>query len=334
MKTDCSCLSNRLERMGSAYRRLVPAAILALCTLFGAEARADQALLCVLVPHFKDEYWLSVAYGIEQQSAERQLSVRFFEAGGYDAQKSQIDQISACRALQPGAILIGTVSSDAPDLLAAVQAAAGDRPVIGLVNELHTDVLTARVGVDWADMGLALGQNLAGRFPAGSPPLDAVLLSGPAGAGWVAPLESGLRRGLERSSVRIVATYGADTGTAEQLRLLEKAVAAHPGIDLVIGSAPAIEAAMALFPRGRDRPRLAATYVSHTVARGLVGGRVMAAPFDDPIAQGRLAVDAAATAIAGQRAAAPIGPGIVVKEGGIDPASIDLSPADYFPALD
>ena len=40
-------------------------------------------LLCVLVPHFKDEYWLSVAYGIEQQSAERRLSVRVFEAGGY-----------------------------------------------------------------------------------------------------------------------------------------------------------------------------------------------------------------------------------------------------------
>ena len=335
MKKDSICVSNRLLRMLSAYFCAAITATFALnSAALAAPEHKGEPLLCVLVPHFKDEYWLSVAYGIEQRSAERRLSVRFFEAGGYDAQKSQIDQISACRALRPGAILIGTVSSDAPGLLAAVQAAAGDQPVIGLVNELHTAVLTARVGVDWAEMGLALGQNLAGRFPAGSPPLDAVLLSGPTGAGWVAPLESGLRRGLEQSSVRIVATYGADTGTAEQLRLLEKAVAAHPDIDLVIGSAPAIEAAMALFPRGRDRPRLAATYVSHTVARGLVGGRVMAAPFDDPIAQGRLAVDAAAAAIAGQRAAAPIGPGIVVKEGGIDPAGIDLSPADYFPALD
>lgn len=320
--------------MGSAYRRFVSTAIVALCGLFGGAAQADQSLLCVLVPHFKDEYWLSVAYGIEKRSAELHLAVRFFEAGGYDALKTQIAQISSCTALEPGAILIGAVSSDAPDLLAAVQKAAEDQPVIGLVNELHSGLLRARVGVDWLEMGRKLGEDLARRFPAGTRELDTVLLSGPPEAGWVAPLERGLRLGLAPSAVRIVATYGADTGTAEQLRLLEKARAAHPDADLVIGSAPAIEAAMAYFSTDGKHPLLAATYISHSVARGLVGGRVLAAPFDDPIRQGRLAVDAATAAMAGKDVPQVVGPRIVVLGAGVRPDEITLSPADYFPKLD
>lgn len=334
MKTDWSCLSNRLDCIHLAYRRLGGAAIVALSALAGGAAQADTRELCVLVPHFKDEYWLSVAYGLERRSADHGLSVRFFEAGGYNALASQIDQLLDCVERDPAAILIGAVSSDAPPLLAAVRQAAQARPVIGLVNELHSDALSARIGVDWRDMGLALGAAIAARFPAGSPPQEAILLSGPQKAGWVGPLEAGLRQGLGGSAVTITATYGADTGTTEQLRLAETALADHPDTDLVIGSAPAIEAAMALFSGTPDAPALAATYVSHSIARGLSGGQVILAPFDDPVEQGQRAVDAAVAAMAGQRSEALIRTPIVVYEDGITPARITLSPADYFPTLD
>lgn len=320
--------------MKAAYRRIAGAAIVALCGIAGAPAQADQQLLCVLVPHFKDEYWLSVAHGLEQRSAEQGLSVRFFEAGGYDALANQIEQIGACTDLEPGAILIGAVSSDAPELLAAVQEAAETQPVIGLVNELHSDALAARVGVDWFDMGLVLGRHLAARFPADGAVREAVLLSGPPASGWVAPLERGLHRGIEGSSVAIVATYGADTGTSQQLRLVEMAWAAHPGIELMIGSAPAIEAAMGLFAGRPDRPELAATYVSHSVARGLVGRQILAAPFDNPIQQGRAAVDATVATMEGNPPPGRVSTQIVIYGMGISPDRIELSPADYFPSLD
>ncbi len=302
--------------------------------LFGGTALAEARLLCVLVPHFKDEYWLSVAFGVERRAAETGLSVRFFEAGGYNSGAHQIDQLAECAALTPGAVLIGAVSSDAGNLLAAIADAAQSRPVIGLVNEVHSPALVTRVGVNWEDMGLSLERNLAQRFPAGGAAQTAVLLSGPVRAGWVAPLEQGLRRGLAGSAITITAVYAADTGTSEQLRLLETAWAEHPGTRIVIGSAPAIEAAMAFFPDGPDRPLLAATYVSHSVARGLAGQQVLAAPFDDPIRQGQLAVDAAVAAMAGDRPPAHVSTAIVVHDGGMDPAGIRLSPADYFPRLD
>lgn len=332
MKTDLSCLSKLPERIRQSYHRILLAAILAAGALLGAAARADEPLLCVLVPHFKDEYWLSIAYGLEQRSAELGLAIHFFEAGGYNALENQIAQIEACDALDPAAVLIGAVSSDAPDLLAAVETAAAKRPVIGLVNDLRSDALAARVGVDWTDMGLALGQYLAKRFPADSPATEAVLLSGPSESGWVAPLERGLQLGLAESSVAIVGTYRADTGTAEQLRLLERARREHDRIDLVIGTAPAIEAAMALYSAD-DRPALAATYVSHSVARGLAGNQVLAAPFDDPVGQGRLAVDAAHSALQGTGEERTLRTSITILQKGLAGAVIALSPADYFPRL-
>lgn len=333
MKTNRSCLSKRLGRMGRAYPALRRLAIAGLLWLAAGPAAAAP-LICVLVPHFKDEYWLSVANGIETRAAERGLEPRFFEAGGYRALQSQIGQIAGCESLHPAAILIGAVSSDDPALLAAVARAAQSRPVIGLVNELHSDALAARIGVDWREMGERLGAHLGRLYPAGGPPIDAVLLSGPPEAGWPAPLESGLRRGLAGSAVRIGAVYGADTGTGEQLRLLEQALADRPRPGLIIGPAPAIEAAMALFRDSPGRPVLAATYVSHSVARGLVGSQVIAAPFDDPMGQGSLAVDAVAAARQGVVRPALSGPAIRVIAAGTDPAAIRLSPAGYFPALD
>ena len=333
MKTDCSCVSNRLERIRKDYRRIIGAAICAACGLFGGTAQADGRMLCVLVPHFKDEYWLSVAYGLEQRSDDLGFAVRFFEAGGYNALQNQLRQIEACIALEPAAILIGAVSSDAPELLSAVGVASRSLPVIGLVNELHSDALATRVGVDWANMGRTLGRHLAGHYPGEGARVEAVLLSGPPEAGWVAPLERGLREGLAGSSVTIVATYGADTGTAEQLRLVEKARAEHPQAGLVIGTAPAIEAAMALGAEDGGRA-LAATYASHSVARGLAGGQVMAAPFDDPMQQGRLAVDAAEAILNGAATAMDFRTDIRVLVSGLDPNDIALSPADYFPHLD
>ncbi len=320
--------------MKIAYRRAVRIAIMCLAALWTQPSQAADHLVCVLVPHFKDEYWLSVADGIEKRAARTGLHARFFEAGGYGALANQIGQIAQCSALHPRAMLIGTVSSDDPALLAAVAEAARHHPVIGLVNELHSDVLAARIGVDWQDMGAALGAHLRRLYPAGSAPQSAILLSGPPEAGWVAPLETGLRQGLQGSSIHIRAVYAADTGTGEQLRLLERALAETAEPDLIIGPAPAIEAAMAVFSGSSDRPALVATYISHSVARGLVGGKALAAPFDDPIRQGELALEAALSPTDPKDANRLIGPAITVIQSGADPALIRLSPADYFPALD
>ncbi|MDO5705938.1 MAG: TMAO reductase system periplasmic protein TorT [Paracoccus sp. (in: a-proteobacteria)] len=294
---------------------------------------AAQGAVCVLVPHFKDEYWLSVGYGLEQEARAAGLDLWFREAGGYRAREAQITQIDDCTAAGAEAILIGTVSSDHPDLLAAVARAAQTAPVYALVNALDSDALSGRAGVDWHAMGLDLGRAIAAAHPAGSPPLQAVLVSGPRESGWVRPVETGLREALSDSAVRIVDRRFSDTGLREQFETVAEIFESFPNLDMLIGSAPAIEAAMGILATHpeRRRPELVATYVTHSVRRGLSDGQVALAPFDDPVGQGRMAVRMVL------KDDSPFGDGPpirLIRPRTLTVERLPLSPADYFPSIE
>lgn len=183
-------------------------------------------------------------------------------------------------------------------------------------------------------MGYLLGDHLRLLHPAGTSPKTAVFLTGPLEAGWTAPLEKGIRDGLAGSAFTLLEVFGADTSLRQQLALVERALDRHPDADYLIGSAPAVEAAIGLRANGPDTnaPELLATYVSHTVKRGLMNGSVSAASFDDPLLQGRTAIRLAAFATA-----MPAGPReleVVMLTAATDNLEdVELSPADYFPAL-
>lgn len=300
-------------------------------------AAGSERLICALVPHFKDEYWLSVGYGLEQEAARQGFALELFEAGGYGGRAQQIAQLSQCVQGGADAIVIAAVTSDHPDLLEAIGQVARQVPVYGVVNALRAEGLRGWVGVDWAEMGGTVGRYLARLHPAGSAPQTAVLISGPAGAGWTAQLEGGFRAGLAGSAVTIVAVFGADTGLRQQLALVETALEQFPDVDYLIGSAPAVEAAIGVFatlPRA-NAPRLLSTYISHTVLRGLMNGGIEAAAFDDPVAQGRGVIDMAARGFTQATSGGREGPQIVLltpQSEGL--AAIQLSPAEYFPSME
>lgn len=310
--------------------------LIGLCLFAAAPATARS--FCVLVPHFKDEYWLSVGYGLEQEARAHDIGLVLREAGGYRARDEQIAQIDACVARKADAILIGAVTSDHPDLIAAVARAAETVPVFALVNALDSPALSGAVGVDWRDMGAAVGAYLAQRYPANGERHQAVFITGPPESGWTAPLEQGLRSKLAASGVEIAATYWADTGLAEQLDLVETALQDFPQAEIVIGSAPAIEGAMGhlrAHQTMRRQPVLISTYVTHTVKRGLMSGQIAFAPFDDPMQQGRMAIAQAISHLAGKGRQGLTGPAILgLQANAPGVAAIDLSPAEYFPRIE
>ncbi len=303
----------------------------------GALAQAGPPRICVIVPHFKDEYWLSVGYGLQMAATETGAELLIYESGGYHGLERQIALLELCRKLPTDAVLIGAVSADDPRLLAAVAATREEQPVLALVNALNAPGLAGWIGVDWHGMGVAVGRYLADRHPAGSAAASAVLVTGPGESGWGPILDGGLAAGLMDSSVKIVATYRADTGLREQLREVERALAEHPDIDYLIGSAPAIEGAIALLrrmPDGAHRPTLVATYISHSVRRGMLNGMVAMVAFDDPIAQGRMGLELALGAVDGAVSPGLSGPQILsvtAEAGNVD--AINLSPAGFFPDL-
>lgn len=336
-----SCLSKRARAIGQPYARFAfhaIGALLAACiTCASATAQDAGARICVIVPHFKDEYWLSVGFGLQQAADETGTELRLYESGGYHSLARQIDLLETCRNEQSDAVLIGAVSADDPALLGAVSKTVASQPVLALVNALTAPDLAGWVGVDWHGMGAAVGGFLAARHPSGTSPARAVLITGPDASGWGPILDGGLAEGLSGSNVEIIATYRADTGLREQLRQVERALADHPDVEYLIGSAPAIEGAMALHRRLPDdahRPTLVATYISHSVLRGLKSGKVEMVPFDDPIAQGRLGLELALKAMQGKTFPGVSGPKIMTVIAGTDHVrDINLSPAGFFPTL-
>lgn len=333
-----SLVSNLVRRILRQYVATCGGTITALAifgaTLFTPSPAGANPLFCVLVPHFKDEYWLSVGFGLEQEAVRQGVELLLFEAGGYGARETQIVQLDTCVARGADAILIGAVTSDHPDLTTAVTRIAQTVPVFGLVNELHAQALSGRTGVDWQDMGHAVGAHLSQLHPAGSSAKTAVFLTGPTEAGWTGPLEKGLRAGLADSTVTITQVFRADTGIRPQLVLAERALERHPDIDFIIGSAPSIEAAIGLLAARRDgrKPQLVATYVSHTIMRGLMNGGVLAASFDNPILQGQMAIRQAVSAqLAPDQRLTPNITLLTHQDRNL--GEIQISPADYFPAV-
>ena len=286
---------------------------------------------CVLYPHLKDAYWLSVNYGMVEEA--RRLGVAFdvYEAGGYPNLSRQIEQLKGCASDEFDAVILGAVSYSG--LTAEVERIARLKPVIAAVNDIDDSGITAKASVPWTEMGAAAGRFLAERHPKGSPPVRVAWFPGPQGAGWVTFVEAGFRQALAESSAQIVLTRFGDTGTEEQVLLVEEVLEAMPDVDYLVGSGPMAEAAVPILrARGLEgKVKVVSTYLSHAVYRGVVRGRILAAPTDSPVLQGRLSIEMAVRALEDRLTTRHAGPpvwtvtpataGNGVIEGSLAPAS-------------
>lgn len=267
--------------------------------------------LCVLYPHLKDAYWLSVNYGMVEES--RRLGVRFdlFEAGGYPNLARQIAQLRGCADPRYDAVVVGTVSYDG--LTPVLDELARKKPIIAVVNDIAPGPITAKASVPWREMGRAAGQELARRHPRGSPPVSVAWFPGPRGAGWVGFVEDGFRAAIADSSARVTSVLYGDTGREAQAQLVEQLLADNPAPDYLIGSGPLAEVAISILrARGElGRVGIISTYISPGVFRGILRGRILAAPTDSPVVQGRLGIELAVRALEHSLTLRHAGPAIV-----------------------
>ncbi len=292
--------------------------------------------LCVLYPHLKDAYWLSVNYGMVEEANRLGVSFDLYEAGGYPNLDRQIEQVRACGKRKMDALILGAVSYSG--LTPAVVEIARQMPVIAAVNDIEDAGISAKSSVSWREMGAAAGRILAARHPKGSPPVTLAWFPGPKGAGWVQFVEQGFLSALADSSAQIIATRYGDTGVEQQVLLVEDTLDQLPEVDYLVGSGPMAEAAVSILrARGlSDKVGIVSTYVSHGIYRGIKRGRILAAPTDFAVLQGRLAVELAVRAIEGKLTIRHAGPRIVT----LTPENIDqigtqqsLAPAAFVPVF-
>lgn len=284
---------------------------------YAAPAKARRAWkLCVVVPHLKDAYWLAVNYGMIDEARRLGVSMQVLEAVGYPNLARQRSLVQACaEAADMDAVILGTVSFDGlSDLLREV---SRRKPVLATVNDIADAGLAAKVGVSWYDMGRQVGEYLAGLPAAGQARVPVAWFPGPRDAGWVPFVDKGFRDAIRGSRIAIVSTGWGDTDKTVQRDLVQEALDAHPEVRYLVGNAMMAEAAVGVL-RERDsdgRPGgrsgcigVLSTYFTPGVYRGIVRGKILAAPTDAPVRQGRLSVDQAVELLEGRRVVRHMGP--------------------------
>ena len=271
--------------------------------------------ICVSFPHMKDAYWLGVDYGVIEEAKRLGVKLNLVEAGGYTNLNKQISQIEDCVARGANAVIIGAISSEG--LNNVVKSLAAKKiPVIDLVNGINSPDLSAKSLVSFYTMGHSAGEYLAGKHPAGSPAVKIGWFPGPAGAGWVEAAHKGFMDAIKGSAVNALEPKYGDTGKETQAKLVEDALQAHPDIAYIAGTAVTAEASIGILrSRNLDKKiKILSFYMTPGVFQGIESGRILAAPADSMVIQGRIAVDQAVRLLENKPVNRHVGPKIFVVD--------------------
>ena len=301
------------------------------------EKAAQKWNICVSFPHMKDAYWMAVDYGVVEESKRLGVKMTLLEAGGYTNLNKQISQIEDCVANGAQGVVIGAISYDGLNNL--VKEIRGKNiPVIDVINGMSSPDLSAKSLVSFGEMGFKAGEYIAKLHPKGSGKVKVAWFPGPPGAGWVEAGNKGFVDAVKDSDIEIVDTKYGDTGKEVQLKLVEDVLEANPDINYIVGTSPITEAAVqALRDRGLEgKVKVLAYYFTPGVYENIKAGKVLAAPTDSAVIQGRIAIDQVARILEGKDYVKHAGPALYV----IDSTNIttfdypsSLAPADFKPAF-
>ena len=301
------------------------------------EKAAKKWDICVSFPHMKDAYWMAVNYGVVQESKRLGVKMQLVEAGGYTNLNKQISQIEDCVARGAEAVIIGAISFDGLNNLVKEIRGKGV-PVIDVINGMSSSELSAKSLVSFGEMGYKAGEYIAKLHPKGSGTVKVAWFPGPPGAGWVEAGNKGFAEAVAKGDIQIVATKYGDTGKEIQFKLVEDTLEAYPDIDYIAGTSPTTEAAVQLLrDRGlSDKVKVLAYYFTPGVYQNIKRGRLLAAPTDSAVIQGRVAIDQAVRILEGKDYYKHVGPALYV----IDSNNIDsfdygssLAPSSFKPTF-
>jgi protein TorT len=281
--------------------------------------------ICVLFPHMKDSFWVAVAYGIVKQSQALGVNMTLYEAGGYENLPKQLSQFDDCVASGASAIVIGAISEAGVSKKFA-EAAAKGIPVIGVANPTTPGALPAAIFVDFKQMGAMTGEALVKSLK-GDEKANVVTFPGPAGSGWAESFNDGFKSAAATSpAVKVLGEKFGDSGVAVQLQLIQDALQAYPGMNVIWGTAPTAEAAVgAVAEAGRNDIKIISSYENQAMLDALKRGDIMAFATQYPVGEGAISIDQAVRLIEKKPVMTfvqPV-PDVVVK-GGEDKINMDL----------
>ena len=290
--------------------------------------------ICVLFPHMKDSFWVAVAYGIVEEAKRQNVNMTLFEAGGYENLPRQLSQFDDCMAGDFDAIVIGAISEAGLSLKFEEGLAAG-KPVISTVNPVAEAKVTAKMFVEFDTMGEQTGKYLVDSL--GGDSAEVVNFPGPAGSGWAESFNDGFKRAIDGvGSVNLLDEKFGDSGVAVQMQLIQDALQAYPDMNVIWGTAPTAEAAIAAVAEvGRSGEiKIMSSYENQAMLDALNRGDILGFATQYPVLEGRVAIDMAVRALEGEPVIAFVKPiPDMIAEGTVDKIDMSqvLAPADWSP---
>lgn len=286
-------------------------------------------------PHMKDSYWLAVNYGVAYEAKRLGVKVNFYQAGGYDNLDVQLAQIKKAVAAGTDGVIIGAISYDGlNDLVNEIRTKGV--PVVDVINGMSTKMVSAKSLVSFGEMGFKAGEYIVGMHPQKGKKVGVAWFPGPQDAGWVKAGDKGFRMAVANSSIEIVATRYGDTGKKVQAQLLEEVLRANSDIDYVVGTAVTAEAAVKVLRKIgiEKRIKIMAYYLTPGVYRGIKRGKILAAPTDSAVIQGRISMDQIVRILEKKKYLKHVGPKLhVIDQSNVDSfdQSTSLAPAGFRP---
>lgn len=271
--------------------------------------------LCVVFPHVKDAYWLAVDYGMVEEARRLGVKLRILEAWGYGNLQRQRSLLRDCAAMDGvDAIILGSVSY--AGLADTLKTISRHKPVFATVNDITNEGVSGKVGVPWYNMGHLIGRYLAKLHPDASRSIPIAWFPGPKAAGWVPFVDRGFRDAIKNTSIKIVSTGWGDTDKSVQRNLVQVALGKHPDLRYLVGNAMMAEAAVSILrEKGLEQKKgILSTYFTPGVYRGITRRKILAAPTDLPVLQGRLSIAQAVDMLEGRNYTRHLGPVIQVVD--------------------
>lgn len=250
--------------------------------------------LGVSFPHLKDPYWVAVNYGIIQEARRLGMGIRLVEAGGYGHLEEQQNQVRMLARQGVDGIILGSISYHGNDGLIADMTRQGF-PVVEVINDVRSQDVSAKALVSFYEMGYYAGEFVARHAEKAN--LHTVRISffpGPEESGWAPETLQGFLEAMHHfpGEVILADTEWGDTGMDDQRMLLQKSLERTGPVDYIVGNAMAAKVAPdVLAKHNMTETRVVSTYITPSLYDEIVAGRVIAAPSDLTVFQGRMAVD-------------------------------------------
>ena len=296
------------------------------------ERAAKPWNICALLPHVKDSFFVAVDYGLVAEAMRENVNLTVYQAGGYDQLPTQLAQFDACLNAKPDAIILAAISEDGvkPKLLEAAQR---NIPVIASANPITQTPVAAKVYSSFGDAAAETGKALLAQL--GGKAAKAVTFPGPQGSGWAEALNQGFLDSIKGSAVDVLDLKFGDAEVEPQRQLLAEALAAHPDLSVIWGTAPTAQAAAALLAAAnRTDVTVISAYENQAMLSAVENGDVLGFATAFPVLNGRVALDMAVRAVESNPAATFVQsiPHFVSKDTiGDTDLSLVFAPKDFSP---